>query len=108
MGLGGFAAAAGPTVLRLRGGTIKDAIEQTEEMRHICVGTNNNYPIPLLDFEGPAIGIDIRKVLETGIAPVSHGGIISKEGGQIGAGIARLPLECFKKALYAFAEKYGA
>ena len=106
-GLGGFAAAAAPVVIQLRGGSVEDAIQQTEEMRAICVGENNNFPIPLLDFKGPPIGIDIRKVLETGIMPISHGGIISKQGGQIGAGSARFPMECFKKAFYAFAEKYS-
>jgi len=106
VGLGGFAAAAAPAVVRLRGGTIDDAISQCEEMKKISVGINNNYPIPLLGFSGPPIGIDIRKVLNTGIAPVSHGGIISKNGGQLGAGIARLPMKLFEKSLIAFSEKY--
>jgi hypothetical protein len=106
VGLGGFAAAAAPAVVRLRGGTIDDAIQQTEEMKDICIGINNNYPIPLLEFSGPPIGIDIRKVVQTGITPVSHGGIISKDGGQLGAGIARLPMKLFEDALLAFVEKY--
>jgi len=106
VGLGGFAAAAAPAVLRLRGGTINDAIQQTEEMKNICIGINNNYPIPLLEFSGPPIGIDIRKIMQTGITPVSHGGIISKDGGQLGAGIARLPMKLFEDALLAFADKY--
>ena len=107
VGLGGFAAAAAPSVLRLRGGSVKDAIQQSEEMKEICVGINNNYPIPLLEFKGPPIGIDVRKVIETGITPVAHGGIISKKGGQLGAGMARFPIELFTKALYAFFDKYG-
>lgn len=107
VGLGGFAAAAAPAVIRLRGGTIKDAINQTEEMKEICIGINNNYPIPLLEFSGPPIGIDIRKVVNTGIAPISHGGIISKDGGQIGAGMARLPMKLFEDSLLAFSEKYN-
>jgi hypothetical protein len=106
VGLGGISAAAAPLVLRLRGGTLQDAIKQTEEMRAVCIGTNHNYPIPTLDFAGPPIGIDIRKILDTGISPALHGGIISKEGGQIGAGSARLPIECVQSAFYAFAEKY--
>jgi hypothetical protein len=106
VGLGGFAAAAAPAVVRLRGLTYRDGVQQTEEMKNICIGINHNYPIPLLDFSGPPIGIDIRKVVQTGIVPISHGGIISKEGGQIGAGATRLPFECFTKALYVFAETY--
>ena len=106
IGLGGLAAAAGPVVIQLRGGSFQDAIQQTEEMRAICLGTNFNFPIPVLEFKGPPIGIDIRKILETGITPISHGGIVSKEGGQIGAGSARFPIECFQKAFYGFAERY--
>jgi hypothetical protein len=38
--------------------------------------------------------------LENGILPVLHGGMMSRSGsGQIGIGVARTPLECFKKAL---------
>lgn len=107
VGLGGFAAAAAPAVLRLRGGTIKDAIQQTEEMKNICIGINYNYPIPLLEFSGPPIGIDIRKVVNTGITPISHGGILFKNGGQIGVGIARLPMKSFEDSLLAFSEKYN-
>jgi hypothetical protein len=106
IGLGGFAGAAAPSVLRLRGGSVKDAIEQSEEMKEICVGTNHNFPIPLLDFTGPAIGIDIRKVIDTGITPILHGGIISKRGGQLGAGVARLPMELFVDAIYSFFDQY--
>ncbi|MPN41624.1 hypothetical protein SDC9_189178 [bioreactor metagenome] len=50
------------------------------------------------------MGIDIRKVAETGITPICHGGIISKEGGQIGAGAARFPIEHYLAAARAFAE----
>jgi hypothetical protein len=106
-GLGAFSGAAAPAVIRLRGGDYREGIRQTEEMKSICAGINHNYPIPLLGFSGPPVGIDLLRVVRTGIAPLTHGGIISKEGGQIGAGIARVPFEGFKDALSAFAEKYA-
>lgn len=106
VGMGGFAAAAAPAVVRLRGGSIEDAIQQTNEMKEICLGINSGYPIPLLEFTGPPIGIDINEVLKTGISPINHGGIISKEGGQIGAGVVRHPIDNYKDALYRFAQKY--
>jgi hypothetical protein len=106
-GLGAFSAAAAPVVLRLRGGGWREAKAQSEEMMAITVGTNHNYPIPLLDFNGPPIGIDIRKVVETGITPICHGGIISKEGGQAGAGAARFPMKIYTEALRAFFDKHG-
>lgn len=107
VGMGAFAAAAAPVVLRLRNGGYREAIAQSEEMKSICAGINHDYPIPLLDFTGPGMGIDIRKVVETGITPICHGGIISKEGGQIGAGAARFPMDHYLAALRCFVDTYG-
>lgn len=107
VGMGAFSGAAAPAVMQLRGGTYRDGIHQSEEMKAICAGINTNYPIPLLDFSGPPIGIDIRKVIQTGITPICHGGIISREGGQIGAGVSRFPIQVYLDAMYAFLGKYG-
>lgn len=106
-GLGGLAAAASPAVTLLAGGTVEDALDRTREMWTITVGKNPNYAIPALNFEGTPTCVDMVKVLETSIEPQSHAGIIHKKGGQAGAGVARVPVECFKKAFLAFAEKYG-
>lgn len=105
VGMGGFAAAASPVVLRLRNGGYREAIAQSEEMKSISVGINSNYPLPLLGFTGPGIGIDIKKVVELGITPICHGGIISKDGGQIGAGAARFPIAHYINALRDFGER---
>jgi hypothetical protein len=107
-GLGGLAAAASPIVCNLRGMSLKDSIAQTREMEKICIKKNYNYPVPNLDFDFLPVGIDARKVLKTGIAPILHGGMFNKEGGLIGAGMARVPMECFEKAMRAFVAKYGA
>ncbi|UKI36271.1 MAG: hypothetical protein L6V93_20540 [Clostridiales bacterium] len=61
---------------------------------------NANYLIPALNYRGTPTGIDIRKVLDTGIEPVIHGGMISKTGKRLGAGIARVPLKCFEKGAF--------
>ena len=106
-GMGAFSAAAAPTVLRLRNGGWREAKAQSEELRCICAGINNNFPIPLLDFQGPGLGIDIFKVVETGITPLCHGGIVNKTGGQIGAGAARYSADHYISAAYAFLDKYG-
>jgi hypothetical protein len=107
VGLGAFAGAAAPAVLRLRNGNYQDAINQTEEMKLISFAINTNYPIPLLDFSGPPLGIDSRKVLETGITPICHGGILSKNGGQIGAGAGRFPITNYIEAMKSFYKKYN-
>jgi succinyl-CoA synthetase alpha subunit len=104
-GLGGLAAAASPAVTLMAGGTMEDACNRTREMWKITVGKNQNYAIPNLDFGGTPAGIDVLKVIETGIVPQSHAGIIHKEGGQAGAGVAYIPMECFIKAFAAVSKK---
>ena len=106
-GLGGCAAAASPAVTLLGGGTVADALNRTREMWEITVGKNNQYAIPNLNFEGTPTTFDILKILQTGILPVSHAGIVHKEGGMAGAGNARIPMELFVKAFLAFAEEIG-
>lgn len=107
MGLGGFAMASSPAVARFVGaGDLKDAIAYTNEMTEITFGSNPNFAIPNIGFKGTPTGIDVRKVLETGILPVINTGIAHKMPGigQVGAGVVRAPMECFKKALSAFAK----
>ena len=105
-GMGGVAAAASPIVLNLRGMSLAEAIAQTREMEQITITHNPNFSIPNLDFDTLPVGFDIRLVLKTGICPTIHGGMFNKEGGLIGAGMARVPMECFEKAMKAFAEEY--
>jgi len=105
IGLGGFAMAASPSVVRFVGaGGLQDAIRATEEMGEICLGEHPHFRIPTLDERGTPVGIDLRKVVETGITPLINTGIAGKKPGtgQIGAGVARAPLACFEQALEAF------
>ncbi|MFC7392969.1 DUF1116 domain-containing protein [Scopulibacillus cellulosilyticus] len=109
-GVGGMAMIAAPGVTRFVGtGGFGDALSISDEMREICIDNNPNLSIPTWDFQGACLGIDIRKVVETGITPVINTGIAHKTAGigQIGAGTVRVPLACFEKALEALAEKYG-
>ena len=87
--------------------SLDEAIGQTREMERISITHNPNFSIPNLDFDTLPAGIDIRLVLKTGIAPAIHGGMFNHDGGLIGAGMARVPMECFEKALRAFAAKYN-
>lgn len=109
-GVGGMAMIAAPAVTRFVGaGGFEDALETSEEMAQIVVGHNPNLSIPTWSFKGACLGIDIRKVVEKGITPVINTGIAHKVAGygQIGAGTVRPPLECFTKALQAYAKKLG-
>lgn len=105
-GMGGFAAAASPITCNLRGMSLQESIAQTREMERISITKNPAFPIPNLDFDPLPVGIDIRLVLKTGISPAIHGGMFNLEGGLMGAGMARVPMACFQKAMKAFAETY--
>jgi hypothetical protein len=107
-GIGGFALANSPAILSLVGGTAEDALKYTRQMQQITLAFNDTFLIPLFDFQGTATGIDIRKVVKTGILPVIDTAIAHKEPGigMIGAGLVTPPMEAFKSALRGYAEKY--
>ncbi|MCC8166513.1 MAG: DUF1116 domain-containing protein [Planctomycetes bacterium] len=107
-GLGGFAMAAAPLVARFLGaGDLREALQFSLDMAHITVGTNPDYPIPTLDFSGTPTGIDLLKVVATGIAPVINSGVAHKRAGmgQVGAGLTTPPMELMTKALRLFHSK---
>jgi hypothetical protein len=108
-GLGAFALAAAPAIVQFVGGTARLAVETTEEMYEITLAEHAAFKIPALDFRGTPVGIDIRKVVETGITPAIDTGIAHREAGigQIGAGLSRAPMGCFVRALDAFARERG-
>lgn len=109
-GIGGMAMVAAPGVTRFVGaGGFEDALATSNEMTEICIDHNPNFSIPTWNFQGTCLGIDARKVVETGITPVINTGIAHKNPGvgQIGAGTVRPPLACFEKALDAYAVKLG-
>jgi hypothetical protein len=109
-GVGGFAMAASPAIVKFVGGTPQDAIDNTTTMTHITVGRNNAFTLPALNFAGSPAGIDVRKVVDTGIQPIINTGIAHREAGigQIGAGITRAPLACFTQAVSALAKMVSA
>jgi Protein of unknown function (DUF1116) len=109
MGLGGFAIAAAPSMASFAGGGFRESVNITEEMGLITTVKNPKFGIPSLDFEGTPTGIDIRKVVETGILPSINSAVVHKSSGagQIGAGIVHAPYECFTNAIRAFGENYN-
>ncbi len=102
-GIGGFAMGTAPAIVQFVGGTPQDAIAYTHEMEHITLGQNSGFTLPALNFSGTPSGIDARKVVDTGIAPVINTGIAHRLAGigQVGAGITRAPLACFTQAVNA-------
>ncbi|HEY5862571.1 MAG TPA: DUF1116 domain-containing protein [Casimicrobiaceae bacterium] len=104
-GVGGFAMAAAPAIVKFVGGTPQDAAAHTLAMGHITLRRNDAFTLPTLDFAGTPSCIDIRRVVDTGILPVINTGIAHREPGvgQIGAGVTHAPLACFTQATMALA-----
>lgn len=109
-GVGGMAMIAAPAVTRFVGaGGYEDALRTSTEMTEITIDRNPNFIIPNWNFQGTCLGIDARLVVEKGITPVINTGIAHKIAGygQIGAGTVHPPIECFEKAVAAYAKKLG-
>jgi hypothetical protein len=105
-GYGGMAMAAAPAITQFVGGTPQLATRTTLEMYEIAFGEHENLTIPALNFRGTPLGIDVRKVMETGILPQINTGIAHKNPGvgMVGAGILRAPEKCFSEAFEAIKE----
>jgi hypothetical protein len=105
-GIGGFAMAAAPAIVKFVGGEVSDAIEATQLMYEITLAENPTYQIPVLGFRGSPTGIDVTKVVRTGILPHINTGMAGKVAGtgQVGAGLVNPPAEIFPAALAALAE----
>jgi len=110
VGLGAFAMAAAPAVAGFVGaGGFGEALGTTRAMMEIAAARNPKWGIPALEFAGVPTGIDLRRVVETGIAPAINTGIAHHKAGvgQVGAGVARAPLACFEQALLAICDASG-
>ena len=101
VGLGGPAAANSPAVAGFLGGRMADAMAVTAAMGRICAGNSTRFRLGVLDNAGAPLGVDVRRVVETSITPAVNTGILhaSDGSGQVGAGVARAPIECFTQAL---------
>lgn len=102
-GVGGFAMAAAPAIVKFVGGDSSLALSVTQEMYQITAGEHEFFTAPVLNFRGTPLGIDVRKVMATGILPFINTGIAHKEPGvgMVGAGLVRAPKKCFEDAFKA-------
>ena len=107
IGLGGFAQACAFPLQQYQGGSAEVMVERNTELYDITLGENPDYHIPYLGYRGTPTGIDVFRVLETGILPTMDIGIAGKDGGQIGAGLVRAPMPCFAAAAEAYDARYG-
>jgi uncharacterized protein DUF1116 len=105
-GLGGFAMAAAPAIVRFVGGTVADALANTRRMYEITLSEHSVFTVPVLDFRGTPLGIDVTRVVRTAILPQINTGMAGKVAGtgQVGAGLVTPPAEIFPSALRALAD----
>ncbi len=108
-GIGGFCMGNAPAIVGFVGGTATDALRYTLSMYDVTLAENPAFTLPALNFRGAPSGIDVRRVVETGILPIINTGIAHREPGvgMVGAGLVHPPRACFEQALLALAELYG-
>jgi hypothetical protein len=93
------ALALGPSI----GCSSADARRFSEGAYRIALGEHPHYRVPALDSRGAPVGVDVRKVVETGIRPaidivMGH----RKPGvGMVGMGVVSPPMACFQEAVQA-------
>ena len=106
-GIGGFAMATAPAIVRFVGGSVPDALATTRRMHEITLGENPRWSVPILEFQGTPTGIDVSLVCRTGILPQINTGMAGRVAGvgQVGAGLVTPPAEIFPKALAALARR---
>lgn len=106
IGLGGFAQAAAFALQAYQGGSAEAMVQMNQAMYDITHGVNPDYLIPYFGYRGTPTGIDILKVVSSGVTPVIDGGLGGRNGGQIGAGILRPPLDSFVAAAQEHRRRY--
>ncbi len=104
-GIGGFAMAAAPAIVKFVGGDVPFALRATQTMYEITTGEHAAYQVPILEFRGTPTGIDVTSVARTGILPQINTGMAGRVAGtgQVGAGLVTPPEQCFTQALSALA-----
>jgi hypothetical protein len=109
-GIGGFAMAAAPAIVRFVGGSVPDALATTERMYQLTLAENPAMQIPILGFRGSPTGIDVLAVARTGWLPQINTGMAGRVAGtgQVGAGLVQPPQQCFEQALEALAQEARA
>jgi hypothetical protein len=106
-GIGGFAMAAAPAIVRFVGGDPADAIRNTLQMYEITLAEHPVYQVPVLNFRGTPTGIDATLVVRSGVVPIVNTGIAGREPGvgQVGAGLVTPPMSVLADAVRALGDR---
>jgi Protein of unknown function (DUF1116) len=108
-GLGATVLPAAPALWPLLGADELRARQIFEETVRIAIAEHPRYRVPALGDAGAPTGIDVLKVVETGIRPVIDIVMVHPEPGRgmIGFGLTSPPMACFEQAADAFGARYG-
>jgi hypothetical protein len=99
-GLGASVLPAAPALWPALGAGEERARRIHEDTRRIAVAEHPRYRVPALADRGAPVGIDVMRVIDTGIRPVIDIVIIHREPGRgmVGLGLTSPPLACFERA----------
>ncbi len=102
-GLGATLLPAAPAFWPLVGADSALAEGLSRDARRIALGEHPDYRVPVLGDRGAPIGVDVRRVIETGVRPTIDIVMVHPEPGRgvIGFGLTQPPLECFTAAVAA-------
>jgi Protein of unknown function (DUF1116) len=108
-GLGATVLSAAPALWPLVGADERRARQIFEETVEISLGEHPHYRVPVLGDRCAPTGINLLRVVETGIRPVIDIVMVHREPGRgmIGFGLTSPPMDCFEEAAAAFRERYG-
>ena len=108
-GLGATVLPAAPALWPLLGVDGNRARQIVDDTAQIAFAEHPRYLVPVLGNRGAPTGIDLLRVIETGIRPVIDIVMIHREPGRgmIGFGLTSPPIACFEQAAQAFHERYG-
>jgi hypothetical protein len=108
-GLGGMAMAGAPSLAPFVGGRLADEVAALESLAEITVARHPRFSLPPADNAQTPVGIDLRRVVETRIVPFITTGVLHERSpsvGQIGTGVARVPVAVFDQALVELAHAW--
>ena len=108
-GLGATVLLAAPAFWATVGVDQARARRITEAAATIALGTHSDYRVAALEDRGAPIGVDVRRVLQTGTRPTIDIVMVHPEPGRgvVGFGLTQPPMECFEAAVAAFDARYG-
>ena len=105
-GLGGTLLAAAPALWPVVGADEARARQIYADAQQIALGEHADYRVPLLGGAAAPAGVDVRRVVATGLRPVIDIVMVHRELGRgaVGFGLTSPPLACFQQAVAALDE----